>query len=203
VIFGIAAVCVTIWLLVACSLALPTVVLERQGPARALGRSFRLVRGSWWRVLGVTLLAGLIVLVAALVLQIPFNLIARAAGGGGSGFAAFTDPSNVAVLSVVITTIGTIVSGAITRPIEAGVGVLLYVDLRMRKEGLDLALQTAARHEHAEGDDGDEFVAAWRPPTGNPSAAWGPPAGSPPVPGPPAGWPPGGSGPPGGGPPSW
>lgn len=162
VLFGIAAFCITVWLVISYSLALPTVVLERQGPAQALARSWRLVRGSWWRVLGVTLLAGIIVFVASLVLEIPFNLIANAAGGGG-GFAAFAHPGNVGVLSVVITTIGGIVAGALTRPVEAGVSVLLYVDLRMRKEGLDLALQTAARNQYPEGD---EFALAWRPPPG-------------------------------------
>ena len=40
--------------------------------------------------------------------------------------------------------IGTIAAGTVTRPITAGVTVLLYVDMRMRKEGLDLALRTAS-----------------------------------------------------------
>src|SRR6266487_915338 len=60
------------------------VVLEREGPARALARSWRLVRGSFWRVLGITLLAGLIVVVTAGVLQIPFGLFGAMAGGGNS-----------------------------------------------------------------------------------------------------------------------
>ena len=37
------------------SLALPVVMLERLGPKASLGRSWRLVRGSAWRVLGITL----------------------------------------------------------------------------------------------------------------------------------------------------
>jgi hypothetical protein len=178
VIFGIAAVCGSVWLGISFSLALPTVVLERQGPARSLARSFRLVRGSWWRVFGITLLVLVIVIVASLILQIPFNLIGNAAGGG-AGFTAFAHPGSVSVLGVIITSIGGIVVAAVTRPIEAGVSVLLYVDLRMRKEGLDLALQTAARNEFSEGE---EFVAAWRPPsasTPGPGSSMGglPPAG--------------------------
>jgi hypothetical protein len=162
VLFGIAAFCVTLWLVISYSLALPTVVLERQGPAQALARSWRLVRGNWWRVLGVTLLAGLIVFVAALVLEIPFTLIGNAAGGG-SGVNVFVSTGNLSVAGVIIAGIGAVVAGALTRPIQAGVSVLLYVDLRMRKEGLDLALQTAARNELAQGD---EFAVAWRPPPG-------------------------------------
>ena len=40
--------------------------------------------------------------------------------------------------------IGAVAAGTVTRPITAGVIVLLYVDMRMRKEGLDLALRTAS-----------------------------------------------------------
>jgi hypothetical protein len=161
VIVGIAAVCATIWLIISYSLAIPAVVLERQGPAKALGRSWRLVRGSWWRVFGIALLAALIVGIAALILEVPFNLIASVAGGGGGGFSFFGRAQDVTTLGIVIATVGSIAAGAVTRPIGAGVNVLLYVDLRMRKEGLDLALQTAARGDYPEGD---EFAAAWRPP---------------------------------------
>ncbi|HEX9520258.1 MAG TPA: hypothetical protein VF940_29270, partial [Streptosporangiaceae bacterium] len=47
-----------------------------------------------------------------------------------------------------------------TRPISAGVTVLLYTDMRMRKEGLDLALHQASQ---AHGLTGDEFMRLWRP----------------------------------------
>ena len=42
------------------------------------------------------------------------------------------------VLAIVISTIGSIIACACTRPVGSGVTVLLYADLRMRKEGLDL-----------------------------------------------------------------
>ena len=61
---------------------------------------------------------------------------------------------------VIIGAVGSIVAGAVTRPISAGVAVLLYLDLRMRKEGLDLALQAAASRPVT----GDEFETVWRPP---------------------------------------
>jgi len=46
-------------------------------------------------------------------------------------------------------------------PVSAGVTVLLYLDMRMRKEGLDLALQAAAGGQQM---TGDEFETVWRPP---------------------------------------
>jgi hypothetical protein len=182
----IALVCMTIWLGVSFSLAAPVVVLEGAGPAGALRRSFRLVRRSFWRVFGVLLLTLLVVAIASLVLQIPFSIAARFAGGTGQLYGLVGKTSTVAAL--IIATVGGIIAGAVTRPISAGVTVLLYLDMRMRKEGLDLALQTAAGSEQL---TGDEFATVWRPPAGG-EGPW-PPAG-------PGAWPP--SGGPGAWPPS-
>src|ERR1017187_3200842 len=130
----------TIWFAVMLSLAAPVVVLERQGPLQSLRRSWRLVSGSFWRMFGILLLAGLIVTIAGSILQIPFALGSGAAAFG-SGALSGHEPG---LISTVISAIGGIVAGTVTRPISAGVIVLLYMDMRMRKEGLDLGLQTAA-----------------------------------------------------------
>jgi len=141
------------------------------------------------------LLTALIVLVAASVLRLPFSIISGVFSRGssaspltGAGFitAAAGHPS---LLALIITAIGSIIAGAITQPVSAGVTVLLYVDLRMRREGLDLALQTAA----SEGPmAGDEFATVWRPigqlgASGQAGPGWPAPAWTPP---PPAGPPP-------------
>ena len=141
VIGGIASICLTIFFSVMLSLATPAVVLERQGPARALARSWRLVRRSFWRVLGILLLAAIVVVVASFILQLPFSIIGALAGGSGGIFGL---PAARTLTAVIVGAVGSIVAGAVTRPVSAGVTVLLYVDMRMRKEGLDLALQGAA-----------------------------------------------------------
>jgi len=206
---AIAAIMLTIWFSIMFRMVGPAVVLEREGPAQALARSWRLVRGSFWRVLGITLLAGLIVLVTAGVLQIPFGLLAAAAGGGNS----LLPSTGGNVASILISAVGGVVAGAVARPISAGVAVLLYVDLRMRREGLDLVLQTAASSGAA--PTGDEFASLWRPGAqaaqpgqgAGPGQAAGPGAGTGPAAGPGVppglGGPPGPGGPPGGGPPTW
>ena len=154
---AIVAIILTIWFAIMFRMAAQVVVLEREGPVRALARSWRLVRGSFWRVLGITLLAGLIVVVTAGVLQIPFSLFGAMAGGGNSLLPA--TGGNVA--GILISAVGGVVAGAVARPISAGVAVLLYVDLRMRREGLDLVLQTAAGGGNP--PTGDEFASLWRP----------------------------------------
>jgi hypothetical protein len=184
----IAAVCLSIWFAIMFRMAGPAVVLEREPAVSSLSRSWRLVRGSFWRVLGITLLAALIVIVTSGVLQIPFSVLASVAGGGtsspfgtGGSFLAGTGGS---MAGLIIGAIGGIVAGAVSRPISAGVAVLLYVDMRMRREGLDLVLQTATAS--GEPPTGDEFASVWRP--GAPPTGQGP--GTPP-PGP------------GGAPPAW
>ncbi len=161
---SIGALVVTIWVTIRLTLAVPAVVLEGAAPFAALRRSWQLVQGSWWRVFGVTLLGGLVVFVISSILQIPFAIVGSLFGGGG-GFTMFNPGSTAAaaaptVLGVTIGAIGTIIAATCTRPISAGVTVLLYTDMRIRKEGLDLALNQAAQ---TQGLSGDEFMNLWRP----------------------------------------
>ena len=141
------------------SLAAPVVVLERLGPVNALRRSWRLAAGSFWRLFGIFLLTVIIVFVAALVLQIPFDI--------GRHFLGQTS-----VAGIILAGVGGIIVGAITRPVLAGVTVLLYLDMRMRKEGLDLVLRDASQNQAM---TGDEFAAIWRAPAPGQRAAAGPP----------------------------
>ncbi len=142
----IAAVPLTIFLWVKTSLAASVVVLERANATAAIGRSWRLTRRSFWRVFGIWVVAYLAIFVAGLVLEIPFRLIAGVVSGtGGLGLSA---PPALAggklLLYLTIGAVGSLVAATITRPMVAGVAALLYVDLRMRREGLDIALQAAA-----------------------------------------------------------
>ena len=154
---GIASLVLDAWFWAMFSMSAATVVLERLGPGQALARSWRLVRGSFWRVFGILLLAWLIVFIASSVLRVPFSVIAAVFSSSSASFPQAIQPGAV---SLVIGAIGGIIAGAITQPIWAGVTVLLYVDLRMRREGLDLVLQTAASGAQATGDD---FATVWRP----------------------------------------
>jgi hypothetical protein len=130
----------TVWVfavivLVRWSVAIPVVTLERIGPLKSLGRSWRLVRRSSWRVLGMLLATELVVGIAAELINAPFAV----ASGGFSALTAKTQQVNVGGLF--ITAVGQIIASTLTAPLLAGVIVLLYADLRMRREGLDIMLQ--------------------------------------------------------------
>jgi hypothetical protein len=143
--------------------AAPAVVLEGKGPASGLSRSWRLVKRSSWRVFGIVVLTEIIVLVAAGVLEIPFSIIIALMGHSSGGILFFGGgtSSSPSVAVAVIAAVGGIVAGSVTHPVAAGARVLLYVDLRMRREGLDLALQSAADEQ---GQAGAEFGSIWTGP---------------------------------------
>jgi hypothetical protein len=120
---------VCVWLWVLFGVSAPALVLEQSTIRAALRRSRRLVAGSWWRVFGILLLNVIASTVLSGVLALPFGLIGLALGGKG----LFT-----------VALIGTALAKVVVYPFTAGVVALLYVDLRMRREGLDLSLTRAA-----------------------------------------------------------
>ncbi|MFI9273567.1 hypothetical protein ACIGXM_23040 [Kitasatospora sp. NPDC052896] len=133
-----------LWTAVRLSLATPALMLEKQGVRAALGRSRRLVRGSWWRILGISLLGLVITEVLAGIIGLPFTIAAAVLNS--SAFTAFgADPGQGLPLGfLVIIGIGAVIGGTVTFPIQAAVNVLLYVDQRIRREALDLELARAA-----------------------------------------------------------
>lgn len=114
--------------------AVPAVVLERAGPMKALGRSWRLVRGSWWRVFGIMLLTYVIVGFVSSVIRTPF-VFASIPSSMATG--------KVPIGLIIASAVATVVASALTAPLLAGSVVVLYTDLRMRREGMDIALQAA------------------------------------------------------------
>jgi hypothetical protein len=101
-------------------------VVEGRRGTQAMGRSWELVGGHWWHAAFTVLLAGLLTAVVDAIITAPF--------GAGAWFAQ---------------AVGAAVATTVTLPFSALVGVLLYLDLRTRKERLDLDtlntdLQTSA-----------------------------------------------------------
>jgi len=131
-----------LWLAIRLSLAAPALMLEKQGVIAAVRRSWRLVRGSWWRIFGITLLVRLVVILIALFAVVPFTFAAMMAGGAVAGEAAESDGG--ALAGIILIAVGTTLVEAITIPITAAATVLLYVDQRIRREALDIELARAA-----------------------------------------------------------
>ncbi|MEW2618606.1 hypothetical protein [Streptomyces sp. NPDC048106] len=140
----LAGMVVLVWLTVRFSLAAPALMLEKQGIMQSLRRSTKLVHGSWWRILGIQLLAGLIVGVVRVLISIPFTVIALIASDDGLSGLLGQNGGHVGWTFLTIIGIGAVIGTTITLPISACVTVFLYIDQRIRREGLDLELARAA-----------------------------------------------------------
>ncbi|WP_393063502.1 hypothetical protein [Streptomyces sp. LN549] len=136
------------WLWVKFSLAPSAVVFENQGPIAAMRRSSSLVRGDWWRIFGITMLAGAIAAVASYLIQIPFSFLGMFSGVLGS-MNLGDDPNPASVIVAMSGYVGSFLIGQLVSqlvvatfpPLVAG---LLYVDRRIRTENLGPVLAEAA-----------------------------------------------------------
>jgi len=128
------------------SLAAPAIVLEGHGVFAGLRRSFALTKGAaaFWRILGITLAAGVLAAMVGAMLGIPFSVagVAIAAMAG-------QDTEGGQMVVTFVSHLSALLSGAITTPFVAAVTGLLYIDRRMRLEALDVVLIREAQSNPA------------------------------------------------------
>ncbi|MFI1220566.1 MULTISPECIES: hypothetical protein [unclassified Streptomyces] len=137
-----------VWLWVRFSLAPTVVVFENQRPVAALRRSAQLVRGTWWRVFGIGLLAYVLASTMGFMIQMPFQM-AGALPGVFDPADMDADPSDGMIIAVIgsvmlLSFLSQMISQLITAIFPPLVVGLLYVDLRMRTENLGPVLAEAA-----------------------------------------------------------
>ncbi len=118
------------------ALSFQAFVLEGLGIRAAMGRSRALVRGTWWRVLGIAILIGIIGSILAFVIGLlngVVDIVLLFARSSGLGLAFLS------VLAFIVN----LAAQVFTAPIWYCGAVLLYYDLRVRKEGFDLELMAS------------------------------------------------------------
>ena len=120
------------------SLAPAALVLENLGVIESMKRSWSLTRGFFWRILGITLLVQIIV-----------GLISGMVGGviGLIQLLALAASPDAMGILMAVTAFLTALVQAVVLPFSAAVTALIYIDVRMRKEGLDVELRRAAEVE--------------------------------------------------------
>jgi hypothetical protein len=130
----------TVWLATKLSLVPSALVIERMTLGRAMRRSWSLVKGYFWRTFGIQVLVSLMLTIAASVVQTPVSII-------GELLALSSNPTNpvqavnsaLTGIAVVSALVGALV-GTVTSIVTSSTSALVYIDLRIRKEGLDLRL---------------------------------------------------------------
>jgi hypothetical protein len=137
----VAGVVLLVFFSVRWGFAMAIVVLERAGPIRAVRRSWTLTRRrGFWRIFGIRLLTWIVTGIAGYVITAPLVFLIPALASESLASTAWLLP----VLQA-----GTVlVQSVLTTPFSSGVDSLLYVDQRIRYEGLDVALLQQAQQGH-------------------------------------------------------
>jgi hypothetical protein len=113
-----------VFLLVKLILAPVIVMIEARRGHRAIGRAWQLSQKNWWRMFGLGILTVLIIELVNLVVSIVPDILGLLTGPVGWVFRGVGGAAGLVV----------------TTPFNTIVLVLLYFDLRIRKEGFDLSI---------------------------------------------------------------
>ena len=109
----------------------PIIVFEELGPAAAIRRSWRLGQSRFGAAMGAAMLIGIV-----------SSLLTLALSGIGLAFEFLS-------FGWIIDAIARGASGLVTEPFVAAATTLVYLDIRIRTEGLDLEFDIAERFPHA------------------------------------------------------
>jgi hypothetical protein len=139
------------------ALAPSAIVLERTPVLASIRRSWTLTRRAFWRTFGLLALVTIMVSAAAQIVSLPFSIL-------GSAIAGLLYPNSGGdVQSTLVTALVSSIPGVLVTVVVTGIGqiaqvgaiVLVYLDRRMRTEGLDLELR---RFVEQGGDDPYERI---------------------------------------------
>ncbi|HVK27402.1 MAG TPA: hypothetical protein VM575_03625, partial [Nocardioides sp.] len=113
-------------------LAVPILMLEDTGVFGAIGRAWSLTTKHFWRTFGIALLTAIIGAIGGSMLATPFSF------GGQLGLVLA--PEYGVLILVLTQAIGMVIQNAFSAPFLASVTSMQYLDLRIRKEALDVEL---------------------------------------------------------------
>ncbi len=135
------AVVLAVWLSTKLAVVPSALMIERLPLRQALIRSWSLTNGHFWRVFGIVALVTVILSVASQIITTPFSVIFAMLTPLLSVGDDVTVSLIVGVGSYLLLMVVSLVVTAITLVVQSATAGLLYLDLRIRKEGLDLELQ--------------------------------------------------------------
>lgn len=156
----------SLWLNTKLLLVPSALILEGATIRGAVARSWVLVRGRFWAALGVIVIISLLFGTVAQFVGVPLSLL-------GSGLTTIISPTgepNAGAIVAVIVTIAltyvlTLVIQAVGLVVQSTASVLIYIDCRMRREGLDIEL---LRYVEARDAGNPTPPDPWRPRVGGP-----------------------------------
>ncbi len=130
----LAGIVLGFWLLMRFAVSIPVFLLEKRGVFDSLSRSGDLTKGHRWRIFVATLVMTLIVFVISVLFALPFTI----AGG------IRTTPGLVPLWQYSGQSIAGAISGTLVGSLLTIAIVLIYYDVRIRKEAFDLEAMLSA-----------------------------------------------------------
>lgn len=115
-------------LMVSLILSVPIFLLEDRGPVDSLTSSHRLVWGNWWRTAAILTVAAIVVVVLYFIFGFIAALVGPLVTGGDAVLGAMVS------LLIVLALLGIVIT-----PFFGALVLNIYWDLKLRKEGGDLA----------------------------------------------------------------
>ncbi len=112
----------------------PVVVLEKQGATSAIRRAWELARRRFWWVIGYMLVLALLSRVITSGPAYIINIALQTLLAGEISY------GTQMLIQTVIQSLTTLITGLLYMPLQLSAVTLLYFDLRVRTEGLDLAI---------------------------------------------------------------
>ncbi|CAA9229400.1 MAG: Integral membrane protein [uncultured Arthrobacter sp.] len=143
------------WISIKLALAPAALMLEGTGPMASARRSWVLTGRNWWRTFGIILLTSVMVAIITSVVSTPISFIVMALFSFSDAPAAGTADALDSLPVLVLTQVISAFFAAIGYAFQSGVTSLLYIDLRIRREGFDVVL--LAETERAAGQGGPGY----------------------------------------------
>lgn len=137
----LAAIPLTWWLMIKLLLVPAAIIVERATILQALSRSWMLTRGRFWPALGVIIVISVIFAAVAQVVSLPMSFLSM---GLTTIIAPTGAPEPTAIIGFIaaalLTQVLTLLLQSVAVVVQSTATALIYIDCRMRREGLDLDL---------------------------------------------------------------
>jgi hypothetical protein len=141
VVLGLAAIPLVWWLSIKLVLTPAVIILEQATIRQAIARSWTLVRGRFWVALGVIFVISITFSAVGQVISFPLTILSS---GLTTIIAPTGDPDASAIIGMIVVLllaqVLTLLIQSVAIVVQSTATAILYIDCRMRREGLDLDL---------------------------------------------------------------
>jgi len=136
-VIAVSVVILLIYVLVRMQVWMAVMFSENLGGPSSLGRTWELMKGHWWRVTGIAFVSGVVIWVLSMATGGMIGMVIGFVGIRG------TSPDLLVRRVQIIGAAGE-VARLLTMPLLTAVWLAIYQDLKLRREGGDLAARTEA-----------------------------------------------------------